>query len=145
MWRYKEMANKLGLMDTVRFLGIVPNVETRERMQKADLFLFTSVDDATSTVVPKAIGAGLPVVCHALFGDLIDENVGRKVIAESPKQSAREFADIIIELESNREEVRRLSANCIKKQYDISWEANARKMVYEYKKAIESFKRNRRL
>lgn len=139
--RYKKLASDLELNDTVRFLGIVPNVETRERMQDADLFLFTSVDDATSTVVPEAICAGLPVVCHALlgFGDLIDESVGRKVMAKNPKNSAKAFADIIIELESNREEVRRLSVNCIKKQYEISWEANARKMIKEYEKAIDCF------
>lgn len=139
--RYKRMAVDLGIIDTVHFLGLVPNFETKECMKNADLFLFTSVDDATSTVVPEAISAGLPVVCHALlgFGDLIDENVGRKVTAESPKQSARAFADIIVELESNRDEVRRMSANCIKKQHEISWEANAQKMVEEYKKAIETF------
>lgn len=136
--RYKKLAIDLKLNNTVNFIGVIPNVETRERMQEADLFLFTSVDDATSTVVPEAICAGLPVVCHSLlgFGDLIDENIGRKIIAKTPQHSARAFADIIMELESNREEVRRLSANCISRQYEISWEANAKKMVLEYKKAI---------
>lgn len=139
--RYSQMVCDLGVSNSVHFLGKVPNVETRERMQDADLFLFTSVDDATSTVVPEAIGAGLPVVCHALlgFGDLIDDNVGRKIDAVDPKQSAVMFAEIIRKLEADREEVRRLSANCIKKQYDISWEANAKKMVAIYENVINEF------
>lgn len=137
--RYTAMVNELGLNDTVHLLGKVPNVETRERMQRADLFFFTSVDDATSTVVPEAIGAGLPVVCHALlgFGDLVDENIGRKIPAVNPRQSASDFARVISELEADREEVARLSANCIKKQYEISWEANAKKMLAEYERILK--------
>ena len=49
------------------------------------------------------------------------------------------FAEVIRKLEADREEVRRLSANCIKKQYDISWEANAKKMVAIYENVINEF------
>ena len=140
--RYSRMVRELQVEDTVHLLGVVPNYETRKMMQTADLFFFTSVDDATSTVVPEAIGAGLPIVCHALlgFGDLIDENVGRKISAVNPESSVEGFAKVISELEENRLEVRRLSENCIKKQYDISWEANAKKMVAIYESTITKFK-----
>jgi glycosyltransferase involved in cell wall biosynthesis len=137
--RYTKMVEELGLQNTVHLLGKVPNVEIRERMQRADLFFFTSVDDATSTVVPEAIGAGLPVICHALlgFGDIVDENMGRKIPAVNPDESAKCFARVISELEADRKEVNRLSANCIKKQYEISWDANARKMVAEYERILQ--------
>lgn len=137
--RYTKMVEDLGLQNTVHLLGKVPNVEIRERMQRADLFFFTSVDDATSTVVPEAIGAGLPVICHALlgFGDIVDENMGRKIPAVNPDESAKCFARVISELEADRKEVNRLSANCIKKQYEISWDANARKMVAEYERILQ--------
>ena len=132
--QYSKMIDELNLKETVHLLGKVPNVETRERMQQADLLLFTSVDDATSTVVPEAIGAGLPVICHDMmgFGDLVDEEIGRKIKVINPEQSAIAFAHLIEELEADREEVRRLSRNCIKRQYEISWEANAKKMVEQY-------------
>ena len=128
------MVKEYGVENTVHLLGKVPNVKTREMMQDADLFFFTSVDDATSTVVPEAIGAGLPVVCHSAmgFGALVDDNIGRKIPVVNPENSVKEFARVLTELEANRAEVARLSANCIKKQYEISWEANARKMVVEY-------------
>lgn len=75
------------------------------------------------------IGGGLPVICHARlgFGDLVDDNVVRKIPAINPDYSIENFAKVISDLESNRNEVRRLSANCIRKQYEISWETNARK------------------
>lgn len=132
--RYTNMVKEYGVENTVHLLDKVPNVKTREMMQDADLFFFTSVDDATSTVVPEAIGAGLPVVCHSAmgFGALVDDNIGRKIPVVNPENSVKEFARVLTELEANRAEVARLSANCIKKQYEISWEANARKMVVEY-------------
>lgn len=137
--RYSSMVSDYQVKDTVHLLGSVPNVETREMMLTADLFFFTSVDDATSTVVPEAIGAGLPVVCHSMlgFGDLIDNNVGRKIPAVNPDHSIEQFSKIISELEENRDEVRRLSTNCIKKQYEISWLSNAEKMVALYDKIFE--------
>ena len=50
----------------------------------------------------------------------------------SPENSVRQFADIILDLEANRNEVERMSAECIKRQKDISWDANARKMLKVY-------------
>ena len=140
--RYTKMVSELGLSETVHLMGKVPNVQTREWMQRADLLFFTSVDDATSTVVPEAISAGLPVVCHNTrgFGDLVDDTIGRKVDVTSPEQSAEEFASIIASLEGDRALVRQLSEGCLHRRKEISWEANARKMVGQYEKAIAAFK-----
>lgn len=56
---------------------------------------------------------------------------------KNPKNSIRQFAAIIRSLESDRGEVRRLSEWCIKRRQEISWDANARKMVELYNKAME--------
>lgn len=139
---YTKMAKELGLVENVHFLGMVPNVQTREMMKQMDLLFFTSVHEATSTVVPESISAGLPVVCHNMrgFGDIVDDKIGRKVQPKNPANSIKEFARIIDHLESHRDIVRELSAGCIECQKQISWEANARKMVAVYEKAIAHFK-----
>ena len=74
------------------------------------------------------------MICHDTrgFGVIVDEKIGRKVAISSPENSVREFADIILNLEANRNEVERMSAECIKRQKDISWDANARKMLKVY-------------
>lgn len=138
---YTQMVKEHGLEERVHLLGKVPNVRTRQMMKEMDVFFFTSIHDATSTVVPEAISAGLPVVCHDTrgYGVIVDNNIGRKVAVKNPEYSAQEFAKVIRELEADRNEVRRLSANCVIKQKEISWEANARKMIKEYDKAIERF------
>ena len=111
-------------------------------VKSPDIFFFTSVHDATSTVVPEAISAGLPVVCHDMrgFGIIVDDKIGRKIQPKDPETSAREFAKVIEELEAHRNIVRQLSAGCIERQREISWEANAKKMVLQYEKAIKEFK-----
>lgn len=139
--RYTQMVADKGLEENVHLLGRLPNVQTREMMKEMDLFFFTSIHDATSTVVPEAISAGLPVVCHDTrgFGVIVDDRIGRKVKVDNPEASASAFANEIRRLEADRDEVRRLSKGCIDKQKMISWEANAQKMVAQYECAIKRF------
>lgn len=140
---YTKMVEELGLKDNVHLLGVVPNVRTREMMKEMDIFFFTSIHDATSTVVPEAISAGLPVVCHDTrgFGVIVDDKIGRKVEVKNPEYSVKEFARTIEDLEANRGVVCQLSVGCIERQREISWEANVRKMVQQYEKAIREFKK----
>ncbi len=138
---YSKMVEEKGLEGNVHLMGSLPNVKTREMMKEMDLFFFTSIHDATSTVVPEAISAGLPVVCHDTrgFGVIVDNRIGRKIKVVNPVTSARDFAEVIRSLEADREEVRHLSEGCIVRQKEISWEANAQKMVAQYEKAINRF------
>lgn len=76
------------------------------------------------------------------FGIIVDDKIGRKVQPHNPETSAQEFAKIIASLDNDRREIRKMSAGCIERQREISWEANARKMVNEYEKAIEKFNVN---
>lgn len=79
----EERARALGLLrggpdDAVRFLGLVPNDEVAALQAAADLFLLSSVLEATPTVVLEALACGTPAVStdnpgglelHAIFGD----------------------------------------------------------------------------
>lgn len=71
-------AQALGLGDAVTFLGLVPNDEVARLQGAADLFVLSSVLEATPTVALEALAAGTPVVStdnpgglelHGLFGD----------------------------------------------------------------------------
>lgn len=140
---YTNKIKKMDLEKNIHLMGVIPNVKTREMMKEMDLFFFTSIHDATSTVIPEAISAGLPVVCHNTrgFGVIVDDEIGCKVEVKNPKYSAQEFAKIIDKLEDNRNIVHKLSAGCLNRQSKISWEANAIKMVAQYERAIIEFDR----
>jgi glycosyltransferase involved in cell wall biosynthesis len=68
-----RLVGQLGLSDSVRFLGFVPDV--RERMARASMFLATAPAEPFGLSVVEAMAAGTPVVAAAAGAHL--ETVGR--------------------------------------------------------------------
>jgi glycosyltransferase involved in cell wall biosynthesis len=58
----KTLAAELALGERVRFLGLVPNDEVALLQGGADLFVLSSVLEATPTVALEALACGTPVV-----------------------------------------------------------------------------------
>ncbi len=74
----RRQAQALGLGQAVRFLGQVPNEELAPLQAAADLFVLSSVLEATPTVALEALASGTPVLStsnpggaelRGLFGD----------------------------------------------------------------------------
>jgi glycosyltransferase involved in cell wall biosynthesis len=74
----RALAARLGLGDSLRLLGLVPNEEVARLQAAADLFVLSSVLEATPTVAVEALACGTPVVStdnpggvelHGLFGE----------------------------------------------------------------------------
>ena len=132
----KRVADLLGIIEKVVWHGNQPNDVVMNAMHKAQVFLFTSVSEDTSTVVLEAVSNRLPVLCFDACGmaAVIDDKVGRKVALSNPAQSATDFAKLLNDLEHDRKLLKQLSENCKQRQNELSWEEKAKTMVEWYEK-----------
>lgn len=138
MDKYKGLVRDCGLEDKVVFHGQVNHEDINSLMQQSDVFLFTSIMDATSTVVMEAIQNHLPVVCFDTcgFGTVVDETIGVKIPLSNPEQSVRDFSDAIRALYRDREKLQRMSENCRERIKLFEWNNKAKKMVDIYKTVL---------
>ncbi len=134
-----DLVNKLGVDDFVQWMGNCSNEQIKREMQKADLFLFTSVSEDTSTVVLESVSSQLPVLCFNTCGmaHVITDDVGIKIPLTTPEQSVKDFAEKIEYLYQHREALVRMSNNCKKRAVELSWENKAKKMVECYRNIYE--------
>lgn len=132
----QSLVAELGIADKVHFMGSRPNEEVRRAMREADLFFFTSVSEDTSTVVPEAIDACLPVLCFDACGMsyVVDDTVGIKVPLTCPADSVETFALHIRHLAEHRDELLRMSQGCIERRRQLSWESKAEMLLAIYEK-----------
>src|SRR6185295_17629695 len=92
----KAQAASLGLGDTVRFLGLVPNDEVAALQGGADLFVLSSVLEATPTVALEALACGTPVVSTDNPGGLELAGIFGDDVAVVPKQDPAALAAAIL-------------------------------------------------
>lgn len=67
--RLKNLAKELHVEEAVSFLGAIPPMNVRERMRRADIFLFTSTrEEGWGAVLNEAMGSGCAVVASTEAG-----------------------------------------------------------------------------
>lgn len=131
---YRNMAEELGIGGQVKFLGKVPHEEMKRMMTEADLLFFTSISEATSTVVLEAISAGLPVLSFDAngFGPLVSGFAGIAVALSSPEKAEKEFAEILCSLASAPDRLRSISAAERIHAPELTWDSKARRVAALY-------------
>ena len=132
--RYHSMATSMGLSERVIWHGQVPREDVDSLMDKADIFLFTSIHEATSTVVMEAVSHGLPVVCFDAcgFGPVVNEKMGIKIPVTDPENAVGDFAEAIMEIAGNPKLRSDMSQECYKVSPELSWNAKTRKLMDIY-------------
>lgn len=137
--KYKKYAQTLGIDNICVWYGQIPNNEVLMLMQKSHLFFFTSIFEATSTVILEAIQNKLPIVCfdRCGFGPIVDSSIGRKIQLSTPQNAIIGFAREITELYNHKNLLDTMSNNCIKKQQELSWDNKAKQMVELYSSIVQ--------
>jgi glycosyltransferase involved in cell wall biosynthesis len=137
---YKQLSKKLNICDICHWHGNISKKEVQEHLLNTDLLFFTSLQDATSSVVLEALSFGVPVLCHDAngFGAIIDETCGFKIPFISPEISINHFYDILHSINVTPEQLNELSIGAIKQSKKHSWNEHAKQMIELYDQLIKN-------
>lgn len=132
--RWQEKARNLGV-ENIIWHGWIERSQALSIMQKAHIFVITSMSDLTSTVILEALSFGLPVVTmdHCGFSNVINESCGIKIPVTNKSQITDELGNAIIKIEKDEEYRKQLSKGAILRAKDFAWEEKAMTLDKIYK------------
>ncbi len=134
---FKKMITQKGLDDRVIFTG---SIGDRELLQgyylRSDLFLFPSTFDTSSLVPIEAAAHKLPTLL--IEGSYTAENIVDGVNGYLAKETPEAYAERIMKIISNPEELQRVGEECHKSVYR-SWEMVAEEAMEKYKEIISEY------
>jgi glycosyltransferase involved in cell wall biosynthesis len=136
---FKRYATSLGIQNQCKWHGKISRNEVDKIMKDCDLFFFTSIAEATSTVVMEAITNLLPILCFDIcgHGEIVNNEIGMKIPLENPAKSIKQFAQKIEYLYKNRNVLKEMSLNCHVKTNELSWNAKGEKLFRFYQDLVK--------
>ena len=95
--KLEELAQNLNVGEHLRFLGGLNREQVRERMQKCDVFVLSSLHETFGVVVGEAMACGKPVISTRCGGPefIVNEENGVLVDVADPQALAGAMADFI--------------------------------------------------
>lgn len=95
--KLEEQAQTLGVGRYINFLGGLNREQVRERMQKCDVFVLSSLHETFGVVVGEAMACGKPVISTRCGGPefFVNEENGVLVDVANPQALADAMADFI--------------------------------------------------
>lgn len=135
---WKRLSSKLGITDLCVWKGNLPHDEALDRFRRADALIFTSLKEASSTVVPEALTYGVPIICHDAcgFGYMVTDRCGIKIPMIDPNTSIDGFANAILKLEANRHLIQEMAKSALMRAQELTWENQTQMMLNEYRKLL---------
>jgi glycosyltransferase involved in cell wall biosynthesis len=115
----KAQAARLGLTEAVQFLGLVPNDEVAALQGGADLFVLSSVLEATPTVALEALACGTPVVSTDNPGGVELRETFEDDVTVVPKQDEAALAAAILRFLENPRRTRPSSDRSIEERFRL--------------------------
>jgi glycosyltransferase involved in cell wall biosynthesis len=136
--KWHRLAGRLGVDGRCRWHGWIARDEALRVINRAHLFVVTSLKELTSTVVIEALAQGLPVVCpdHCGFADAVTVACGVKLPIDSPSRFQAELTRAIARLAGDEPERRRLAAGAIRRAPEFSWERKAEAVDRIYRRVL---------
>lgn len=131
----REQAIRLGIEETVNFLGFQPQQVVREWMQRAQMFVLPSVEEGQGVVLLEALASGTPVIGSDVDGisEVITPAVGRLFPAGDSTALAEQILELI-ENEPLRHQLALAARQRAETAYD--WDRLALEYVALYRQVL---------
>ena len=139
-WRCEgeaPLARRLGLADSVRFLGHVPQADLPALYSAADLFVFPSLYEGFGLPALEAMACGTPVVASNVSA--LPEVVGDAAL-QVPPLDVEALADAVERLLRDDRLRSDLRERGLERARQFSWEKAARQTVEVYHRVVEAWK-----
>lgn len=137
----QALAEKLDVVDKVKFLGRLPRDETLQTLSQCHVLLHPSLHDSGGWVCLEAMAAGRPVICLDLGGPAVQvtNETGFKISAHTPEQVVQDLADAMTCLANDLELRVHLGQEGRKHVSEsYSWEAKAQTLAQIYAETAAS-------
>jgi glycosyltransferase involved in cell wall biosynthesis len=137
---WERLAELRGISAKVRWVGQVSHDEAQEHLRSADVLAFTSLRDATGTVVLEALAAGKPVICldHQGAGEIVTPQCGIKIPVTNRRDVERRLSDAITLLQRNPDYCAALGRGGRQRAAKYLWSVQACRIAEEYNRILES-------
>ncbi len=133
----KELTSKLGITEKVKFWGTVVHKKMLELMNKSDIFVLPSWDEAFGVVYLEAMSFKKPVIgtkAEGISEIIVDGENGLLVLPRNSEEIVQKLRYLILNPQK-RKEVGEAGFKTVK---ELTWEKNAKKNLEIYRKVLNS-------
>ena len=94
---FKEQVRRLGLVDRVKFTGLLPPGQIPLAIQSSDILVHCSLREGLARTLPQAMLCGRPTVSFDIDGarEVVNEDTGRLIEPENVEQLTKACAELI--------------------------------------------------
>ncbi|UYZ40646.1 MAG: glycosyltransferase family 4 protein [Candidatus Methanospirare jalkutatii] len=131
---YKKLASKIGVLNKIVFLGLVPDI--KEYYAASDIFVFPSLHEGFGLVITEAMSSGLPVITTKLTGasELIIDGYNGILLNEVNSEELARKINLLIEDEKLRKQI---GKNARKTAEKYTWDETAKKTLEVYEEVAK--------
>jgi glycosyltransferase involved in cell wall biosynthesis len=135
--RLNSLVRKLGLVESVTFIGSIPNDRIPEYLAASDIFVLPSLSEGFGIVLLEAMAAALPIVATNVTGvpSIVKEGVNAFLVEP---RNATQIADKVITLLNDPELRHRMSENNRVTVQKYAWERVVNDLEQVYLSCLKS-------
>jgi teichuronic acid biosynthesis glycosyltransferase TuaC len=129
----KELAQRLGVSDRVRFLGAVPHPELRPIYSAADILVLASSREGWPNVLLEAMACGTPVAATSIWGnpEIVSNPNAGVLIRERTPEAIAESVDQLFSALPLREQTRAFAE-------EFSWDQTSAGQIQLFRQLIRA-------